>query len=174
MGNTVQKTTLQTAMRLFARVNRMHRCVFDRLVSGFGMHRSQHHMLMDLARAPQSISQKELAEQAGVTAAAVTGTLRKLEECGMVERHIAADDNRYREITLTDKGRETAEMTHRWFIGADQAMFRGFSEAELETFIAAMEKLRNNLQAMESGEIEIKPLDQAELPDHLKKGGTNV
>ena len=84
---------------------------------------------------------------------------------------IAADDNRYREITLTEKGRETAEMTHRWFIGADKAMFRGFSEQELHTFITAMEKLRDNLQAIESGEIEIKPLDQSELPAHLRKGG---
>ena len=158
-------------MRLFARVNRMHRCVFDRLVSGFGMHRSQHHMLMDLSRSPAPVSQKELAERTGVTAAAVTGTLQKLEECGMVERSIAADDNRYREITLTEKGRETAEMTHRWFIGADKAMFRGFSEQELHTFITAMEKLRDNLQAIESGEIEIKPLDQSELPAHLRKGG---
>ncbi len=170
MGNMEQKNTLQTAMRLFARVHHLHRCVFDRLVSGFGMHRSQHHMLMDLSRAPASVSQKELAERRGITAAAVTGTLRKLEECGMVERTIAADDNRYREIKLTEKGKETAEMTHRWFIGADKAMFRGFSEQELENFIAAMEKLQANLHAMESGEIEIKPLDQSELPPHLRKG----
>ncbi len=170
MENIEQKNALQTAMRLFARVNRMHRCVFDRLVSGFGMHRSQHHMLMDLARAPESISQKELAERTGVTAAAVTGTLQKLEDCGMIERTISASDNRYREIKLTEKGKETAEMTHRWFIGADKAMFRGFSEEELESFITAMEKLRDNLQAMESGEIEIRPLDPSELPAHLRKG----
>lgn len=88
----------------------------------------------------------------------------------MIERSIAASDNRYREIKLTEKGKETAEMTHRWFIGADKAMFRGFSEQELEQFIAAMQKLQANLQAMESGEIEIKPLDQAELPVHLRKG----
>ena len=171
MEHNRQKTRLSTAIQMFARVHHLHRCIFDRLVSGFGLHRSQHHLLMDIARADAPISQKELAEKRGISAAAVTGAIQKLEACGMVERAISSEDNRVRDIRLTEKGKDTAEMTHRWFIGADQAMFRGFTETELEAFVAAMEKLQDNLRAMQSGEIKIQPLEQAELPEHLRKGG---
>lgn len=170
MNNTEQNARLTTAIRMFARVHHLHRLVFDRLVDGFGLHRSQHHLLMDIARAGAPISQKELADRRGISAAAVTGAIQKLEAGGMVERAVSTDDNRFRDIRLTEKGRETAEMTHRWFIGADKAMFRGVTEEELDGFVAVMEKMQANLHAMQNGDIEIQPLSGAELPDRFKKG----
>lgn len=165
-----EKGRLATAIRLFVRVHHLHRCVFDRLVSGFGLHRSQHQLLMDIARADTPLSQKQLADRHGISAAAVTGAVQKLETCGMVERTISSDDNRFRDLKLTQLGKETAEMTRRWFIGADQAMFRGVTEEELDGFVAVMEKMQRNLHAMQSGEIEVQPLSKAELCE-LHEGG---
>ena len=153
---------LREAVNQFGRTQRAHHRLFRRLAGGFGMHRSQHRMLMDLSRAGRPVSQKEIADRQGVTPAAVTHILKKLEAEGYVERTPDEKDNRFNLIRLTDKGVAVAETTCRWFAGADRALFSGFSQEELTAFIAAIQKIRRNLEAVEAGEIPLAPLDSDE------------
>jgi DNA-binding MarR family transcriptional regulator len=90
-------------------------------------------------------SQKELAEHLGITPAAVTGTLKKMEQDGYVERTLG-HDNRYNELRITDKGRELVKMTRRLFCEVDSSMFDGFSDEELDIYISCLEKLQGNIR----------------------------
>ena len=136
---------LARAIEMMIRTDHMHKAMIDSRVREIGIHRTQHRILMRLARCEKLPSQKELAEHLDVTPAAVCGALKKIEEDGYVERTLG-QDNRYNELRITDKGRELVKLTREMFSEADRSMFDGFSEAELEGYIAALEKLQANIR----------------------------
>lgn len=136
---------LARAIEMMIRTDHMHKAMIDSRVREIGIHRTQHRILMRLARCEKLPSQKELAEHLDVTPAAVCGALKKIEEDGYVERTLG-QDNRYNELRITDKGRELVKLTREMFSEADRSMFDGFSETELEGYIAALEKLQANIR----------------------------
>ena len=136
---------LSRAVEMMIRTGRMHRAMIDGRVREIGIHRTQHRILMHLAGRGTLPSQKELAERLDITAAAVTGALKKIERDGYIERKLG-HDNRYNEIEITDKGRALVERTRALFFEADTAMFDGFSDAELDSYIGCLEKLEANIR----------------------------
>lgn len=136
---------LSRAVDMMIRTDHMHRAMIDARVGEIGVHRTQHRILMRLARCGTLPSQKELAEHLDITPAAVTGALKKIERDGFIERKLG-HDNRYNEIQITDKGRELVKLTRRLFAEADTSMFDGFSDEELSTYIHCLEKLQANIR----------------------------
>ncbi|MBO5907857.1 MAG: MarR family transcriptional regulator [Clostridia bacterium] len=136
---------LSRAVEMMIRTDHMHRAMIDGRVREIGIHRTQHRILMHLARCGMLPSQKELAERLDITAAAVTGALKKIERDGYIERKLG-HDNRYNELEITDKGRALVERTRALFSEADVSMFDGFSDGELESYIACLEKLEGNIK----------------------------
>ena len=138
-------TKLSKAIEMMIRTDHMHKALIDSRVGGMGIHRTQHRILMHLARHDKLPSQKELAEHLDVTPAAITGALKKIESDGYVERTLG-HDNRYNELRITEKGRELVNQTRQLFSEADRSMFDGFSDSELESYISALEKLQANIK----------------------------
>lgn len=133
------------AVNLLIQINRAHKKVIDSCVcSRIGIHRTQHIILMHLAGRGVTPSQKEIADHLGITPAAVTGALQKLESDGYITRSIG-NDNRYNEITLTDMGRKVVSETKLLFSDIDAEMFSDFSERELSDFITSLKKIQNNI-----------------------------
>ena len=130
---------------MMIRTDRMHKMLIDSRAKEIGIHRTQHRILMLLARCDKLPSQKELAEHLDVTPAAITGALKKIERDGYVERTLG-QDNRYIELRITDKGRALVEETRRLFSEADFAIFDGFSDSELDSYISSLEKLGANIK----------------------------
>ena len=96
------------AVESFIRAHKAHRAYLERKLNGTGVYRSQHQILMCIARNPD-ISQKSLAEIYHVSTAAVTVTLKKLEKGGFITRTVNKNDNRCNEIGLTEKGRAVVD-----------------------------------------------------------------
>ncbi|MBE6644016.1 MAG: MarR family transcriptional regulator [Ruminococcaceae bacterium] len=135
------------AVNLLIHINRAHKKMLDSGVcSRIGFHRTQHIILMHLARHNSLPSQKELAEHLGVTAAAVTGALKKLECDGYIERKMGGD-NRYNEISITDVGRQVVEESKLMFQKMDQSLFIGFTDDEISSLIEYLERVENNLSS---------------------------
>ena len=63
-------------------VSHLHHSAIEGRVSKLGFHHSQHRMLMHLAKHEHIPSQKELADELGISPAAVTTTLKRLEKDG--------------------------------------------------------------------------------------------
>ena len=63
------KRELSSLIRLFICTDRMHKAYVDRFISELGIHRSQHMILMYLARCEKTPSQKELAQHFDVSPA---------------------------------------------------------------------------------------------------------
>ena len=141
----MSENKLALAIEMMIRTARMHKALIDSRVKEIGIHRTQHRILMNLARFEKLPSQKELAEQLDVTPAAVTGALKKIERDGYVERTLG-HDNRYNELRITDKGRELVKLTRQLFSETDISIFEGFSDEELDSYISSLEKLQANIK----------------------------
>lgn len=134
------------AIHLFIRVSHMHHAAIEGRISKLGFHHSQHRMLMHLARYEHMPSQKELADAMGISPAAVTTTLKRLEKEGYIARNTTDADNRRNEIRITDAGLAAINESRAIFEAVDHQMFDGISEEELQAFTSVLERMKHNLR----------------------------
>ncbi len=133
------------AINMMVKTNHLHKALIDSRVGSLGIHRTHHMILMHLTKRDKFPSQKQLAEHLNITPAAVTGALKKLESDGYVEITLG-QDNRYNELSITEKGRELVELTRRTFSEIDADVFEGFGDEELDSYISCLEKLQANMK----------------------------
>ena len=136
------------ATGLFMRIMRRHHACVERKLGDQGLHHCQHRMLVQLAKQQEDTpSQRELAEIMGVSPAAVTTTLKRLEKEEFITRSATDEDNRRNEIHITEKGLAKITENREIFEATDRAMFEGFTEEEMTTLISFMERIDRNLDA---------------------------
>lgn len=136
-----------TVIRKMISVNRMHKKAIETVIDDIGIHRSKHQVLMKLAKRESVASQKEIAEELGITQAAMTVSLSKLERDGLIAR-TTGKDNRYNEISITEKGREIVEKSREYFTVIDRKTLAGLTQEELSCLSVCFEKIQNNLKEL--------------------------
>ena len=139
------ESKVSEAVCMMMKTGRMHKALLDSRVSSLGIHRTQHMILMQLDGQDKLPSQKELAKRLDVTPAAVTGAIKKMEKDGYVERTLG-HDNRFIELRITEQGRELVRRSYKLFCEADELMFAGFSQSELDAYISCLAKLQANIK----------------------------
>ncbi len=112
------------------RVRKNHHAVLEQALSFTGVYRSQHKILMCIADHPD-ISQKGLAEMNAVSTATIAVSLKKLEKGGYISRVADAEDNRYNQIRITEKGGNVVEESRRIIVEVEKAKFQVFTEVDL-------------------------------------------
>ena len=136
---------ISSAVNIMIQTDRMHKHLLDGSVSKIGLHRTQHRVLMHIARHGKMLSQKSLAEHIGITPAAITGVLKKLEQDGYIKR-VQGDDNRYNEVKVTELGKRVVEDSFALFTKLDTSLFEGFSDSELDGYIGYLKKIQENIR----------------------------
>jgi len=131
-----------------------HRKIMQNYLDETGVYQAQHRLLMEISHNP-SVSQKDIANSMGVSAASIAVSLKKLKKGGYINKEIDEGDNRLNQITITEKGKEVVEQSKKIFDLADRKVFEGFTEEEKSTLFILLRKLDANLAKMEE-EIEIK------------------
>ena len=149
---TSEKPELRHIIRSISHTDRMHHYCIEKRIQQLGIHRSQHMILMYLARNDKVPSQNELAEEFHVSKAAIANTMKSLEKSGYICRVADEADTRKNIINITDKGRSIVEMSRKEFDAVDKAMFNGITEEQLEVFCEVLDMLRNNLRGLEGAE----------------------
>lgn len=140
---------IHSAMELIMRMCRAHHRIVERYISELGIHRSQHRMLMDLARTGRTPAQKELAQNMDITPASAANMLKRLESGGYITRSVQRTDGRCNEVEITGQGHQVVEKSRQIFCEIDRRMFIGLTEEEIEALRGCMEKIHVNLRAME-------------------------
>lgn len=140
---------LEGAIRMMMTTDRMHKQVFDKRLADIGIHRSAHIILLNIYKNNGLSSQKRLAEILGISPAAVTGALKRLEKNGFIARKFG-QDTRYNEVSLTDKGRELLHSARSMFCEVDRGLFRDFSEEELDVYVTCLKKMQCNMEKMKN------------------------
>ncbi len=137
-------------VKLFLSASRAHHRVFEGKVKDFGVHRSQHRILMFLSKREGEItSQRDIAEHFEISAPAVAVALGKLEDGGFINRLSNEHDTRSNIITLSQKGQEIVEATKDIIESLDCAMFEGFDDGEIATFESYLSRLLENIKGFE-------------------------
>lgn len=145
MNQNITEEKYRAIMGKLMSIMRDHKSVVDWFVNETKLHKSQHRLLMTLARLGNNVSQRDLAETLNITPAAVAVTLKKLEKNGLVGRKMAEKDNRYNEVVLTEKGKKIVKESYKVFKYADEKMFDGFSMEELDAFEGYLNRIKDNL-----------------------------
>lgn len=127
-------------------IAKRHRNIIERRLTDTGVYRSQHQILMCLFDNP-NISQKELADNQRVSTATVAVSLKKLEKGGYIRKEVDAQDNRYNQICITEKGKHVVEESTKIFREVEDAMLAGFSEEECRMIEDFFNRMYANLGA---------------------------
>ena len=97
-----QADALNGAIRTIAM---RHRALATALLAPLGLHPGQEVLLLELgARGPRT--QVQLATASGCEPPTITGSVRKLEDAGLVVRTPSPTDGRVTIVDLSDRGRE--------------------------------------------------------------------
>lgn len=147
MKTGIDKDTARRTVGMFIKTDRLHRKAFENLVSGLGIHRSQHRMLMHLAK-DEGMSQTDLAAHLEISTAAVAVAIKKLEAGGYIEKKTAEKDSRFNEINITERGREIVCTSEKYFHEVDTAMLSGIDGEMLDNFIGCLEIMQRNLKEL--------------------------
>ncbi len=139
------KERAHETFRKMIQTDRLHRCVMEKFLSSFGIHRSQHMTLMFLSHHGECTSQKQIAEHFKISSASVAVTLKKLEDGGYIERESAEDDSRYNSIKITKKGKEIIDKSEEIFSNADYEMFKDFSDEDYVIFSSCLDRMAKGL-----------------------------
>lgn len=141
----------QDIIHSLIQINRLHRRVVEHWTANLGMHSSGHRMLMYLSRVSSITSQKEIAEHFQISGAAVATTLKKLEADGYIERSKCpkGGDCRSNSIAITERGREAAQATEKYFRYIDIAALNDLSSEDMEMLLSMLKKMRKNLLSIE-------------------------
>lgn len=129
----------------FRRADRALKRRIEQRVKDTGVYRSQHRLLMHLNLNPRS-SQAALAEHLEVTPAAIAVSIKKLEKGGYICRETDACDNRYQQVTISEKGQQVIEKSVLIFQQTEREMFAGFSDGEMEQLEEFLDRIARNLE----------------------------
>lgn len=97
----------------------------------------------------QGKTQKELAKLLGITPASVTNTIDKLESLGYIYRQSDDKDLRVKRIYITKDGQSVIKKAEDIKTKTNEQVFGSFTEEEKKQFGALLQKLVENMEAME-------------------------
>ncbi len=140
------QTNLRELRSKFMHINRMHHKQAEKMLCKTGVHRNQHMLLMHLYHSKEAPSQKALANCFRISPAAIAVSLKKLENEGYILRNASQNDNRYNEITITEKGKGVVDMSKEILDGLDERSFGNLNCEEKETLAHLLDKIIDNLK----------------------------
>ena len=137
--------TIDELSRLDRQTHRYHRCCHQRAVGRLGLHYGQPLMLMILLE-EQPLYQKELAHRMNVSPASVTVSVRRMEKSGWITKVANAEDMRYTEIRLTEKGMAIARSCQQEKERIERQKYIDFTPEEREQLADFYRRMSHNLQ----------------------------
>ena len=123
---------------------RLLRNNFDRHVAGLHVTRSQWAMIAVVARAPGA-TQRVIAEALEMSEASAGRLIDRLCADGLLERRERDDDRRARAVYLTDKAEPLLARLADVAKDAEERMFRGFSNDDLEQLQNYVDRIYANI-----------------------------
>ncbi len=109
----------------------------------YGLSRGRWYVLIHLYKASdEGLTPAELADQTGVTRAAMTGLVDSLVESGHVTRGDVGEDRRTYRVRLTPRGTDLIASLLPDHLQRMQALVQALTPAERDQFVGLVEKLR--------------------------------
>ncbi|MCL6573676.1 MAG: MarR family transcriptional regulator [Bacillus sp. (in: Bacteria)] len=113
----------------------------------------QHYILRYIYQSGECTSSK-LAEAFEVNKSAITATINRMVDRGLIQRTRDDNDRRVVYLTLSDKGNELYQNAHEKVQLLVESIITQFEETEIKTFINTYEKLGKVLNNKKKVELE--------------------
>lgn len=124
-------------------INYNTNCFISYQVKQYGIRQGQIDYFLMISRKP-GINQLEIAKMKKVGKAAVTKALKVLEEEGLVKRVADEEDRRNSKCFVTERGSAIVDELNFIKENAEEILFEGFSEEQLEEFEGYLKRLVEN------------------------------
>ena len=111
-----------------------------------------------------------MSQKRGVDAPAATGIITRMEQIGLVERRHDREDRRVVKVYLTEEGRDISQTLGVSVEQFEQSLKRGFSEGEMDRFLAHLQQLIMNAVEVGGGTGD----RFGSLPKLVMKGGEDI
>ncbi len=145
MKNTDIELTVQEQIgRTLGRVQRNRFQLCEILLERMGIGPGQVPILGELGFHGE-MTQRQLAEHTHVTAATISGTLKRMERAGLVYRTDDEKDARVSIVRLTEDGKELGKQASELFARTDVSMLEGFSDEECDMLLGFLGRMRDNV-----------------------------
>ncbi|MBE7065184.1 MAG: winged helix-turn-helix transcriptional regulator [Ruminococcaceae bacterium] len=136
------------------KMSRMHHSRVENKINKLGIHRSQHMALMYISKNDGNVTQKDISGHYGISEAAVSATVKKLETQGFVCKINNPNDARYNSLKLTDKGLDVVKKSVDIFNAAEAETFENISGEELNMLRTLILKMQSSIRAESDGDIK--------------------
>lgn len=144
MADEINRTSREQVGIWLGRVWRRRFQLSEMLLERMGVGPGQVPILSELKHHSE-MTQRELAEHTHVTAATISGTLKRMERAGIVYRTDDTRDARVSIVRLTDTGKKLVDEAWQLFYRTDMDMLSGFSDDECEQMLNYFARMRENV-----------------------------
>jgi len=103
------------------------------------------HLVMATLAIHDGINQREVVRLTHLRPPTVSVILQKMEAEGLVESKPDPEDRRAKRMYLSQAGRSLDRKHIQWIQGVDAIALEGLSEEEIETLMAILPRIRDNL-----------------------------
>lgn len=118
---------------------------------------AQGRVLMYIANSPEKdIFAADLHKHLCISKPSVSALIKKLRKSGYISCTGCESDERYKNLTATNKGRQTAGLISRHMRNIEQAAFLSFTDSELNEFMRLQKKLLNNIDNINTDNLKQK------------------
>jgi DNA-binding MarR family transcriptional regulator len=126
------------------RIKRAFRAEFEKRAAELDITKPQYHVLSRLWKG-DGIATSVIARDICITVSTMTGVLDRLEAKGYIRRAPSKTDRRAVEIWLTTQGQSVKKPLMKIIADINRKAFDGFSEAQQQRFLNALDKVGDNL-----------------------------
>lgn len=140
----VESITDKELLNMFTDMVRAQTAYMDRQLSFLNLSNGQGGVIMMLGL-HGSMTQNELARFRQVTPATISIMLDRMERDGLVVRCSPRGNNRVKNVSLTEKGKDIFQRLDKFMEGEPAIVFNGLTAEEKETAAGIFKKIMKNV-----------------------------
>lgn len=163
-GGSFLKNLYQDTVHKLCRVSLLHRYRISTALSGLRVYRGQPEILEYLIKCGDC-SQREIAEEMGVSPASIATSIKRMKKAGFVEQAIDPDDRRINRIRITEEGKRIYNIGKSECNKTDMLVFNGFTEEEIGQFSRMLSRIINNLS--------LSGVSEKDVIEYIRKDNIN-
>lgn len=114
-------------------------------IKGLGLSIGQPKVL-DFLKDNDGAVQKEIAKGCHIEPASLSTILAGMEKNGLITRKMYENNRRNLNVYMTAKGKAICEQVTENFSNIEKKALSGFTDSEIEDFLACLTKIHNNLE----------------------------
>ena len=103
--------------------------------------------VLDYLKDHDGAGQKDIARGCHIEPGTLTTILNRMEDAGLVERHMLNGNRRSLYVFLTEKGKGQLKLVTEAFSAMEEKAFQDISETERATFMRLMHRIYENISS---------------------------